>query len=171
MRSFFKILFVLVIVGLLLAGGAALFARTIDGPLGPFPGGPFLSGKPIGTAVTSWSFATDVPTIELQLLDPPRSRVTWILVSNGKAYIPCALPEFRLWKQWPHEALADGRALVRAQGKLYEVHLTRIEEPGLFATLSREIERKYSIEDMAPETLWLFRLDPPRPAPESSPSL
>lgn len=169
-RSILRILFTLILVALLLAGGAALYARTQDGPLGPFPGGPFLSGKAVGTPVTSWSFATDLPTIELQLLNPPQSRVTWILVSNGTAYIPCGLPEFRLWKKWPHQAADDGRALVRTQEKLHEVHLTRVDEPALFATLTRELERKYEIGNMTPETLWLFRLDPPRAATKASPS-
>ena len=42
--------------------------------------------------VADWRFAADVPEIELQLVAPPRSRTTWVLVREDQLYVPCAWP-------------------------------------------------------------------------------
>jgi hypothetical protein len=162
MKKLLRFLVSLLFVSALLAGAAAVVARTMDGPLGPFPGGPFLSGTPVGSPLTNWTFATNIQNIELQLLEPPRSRTTWILVLNGQAFIPCGLPDFRLWNQWPHEAVSDGRALVRIAGKLHRTDLTRVDDPEIHASVAREVERKYGVGNTSTDTLWVFRLDPPR---------
>jgi hypothetical protein len=145
----------------LLVIATAIAARVMDGAIGPFPGGPLVRGEPVETPVTNWMFARDVSEIQLQLARPPRSRTTWILVSNGKGYIPCALPNFTRWKQWPHEAMLDGRAIIRIREQLHRVQLTRVEDPALHATLSKELERKYDVSESDPETIWMFRIDPP----------
>ncbi|MEO6025917.1 MAG: hypothetical protein ABIR79_03505, partial [Candidatus Binatia bacterium] len=74
-------------------------ARFHDGPLGPIPGGPLVGGDAIAGPVTDWAFAADVQEIELQLLSQSRSRTTWIIVKDGKAYIPAAT-EFPPGKTW-----------------------------------------------------------------------
>ncbi len=72
----------------------------------------------------------------------------------------------RIWKQWPIEALEDGRAILRIGDKLYERELVRIEEGPLVAVLTAELGRKYPIAgDIGPEAvtsgyLWLFELAP-----------
>ncbi len=158
------------LVGVVVILTVALFVagRFSDGPLGFFSGGPFSSGEP-AAAPADWAFAADVDTVELQLLDPARSRTVWIVVEDGVAYIPCGIPNFRLWKQWPHEAVADGRAEVRIDGKRYPVKLSKTEGRELFERLLAKVGGKYS---SAPEAdpaettedmVWFFRLDP-RPA-------
>jgi hypothetical protein len=146
---------VLVAVGIFVAG------RFSDGPLGFFSGGAFRSGELVEGPVSDWSFLHDAETIELQLLDPPRARTVWVIVHEGRAWIPCGLPGFRLWKQWPHDAMADGRALVRSGGRLYPVALVRDEDPARFVELAGLLDEKYgSPEGMGPDRLWWFRLEP-----------
>ena len=154
----------------LLVGLAAitifLAGRFTDGPLGFFSGGPFRSGELVAP-VTDWEFATETDTIEMQLLEPPRSRTVWIVVEEGRAYVPCGVPNFRLWKQWPHEALADGRAEIRIEGTRYPVELVKTEGRELFDRLLEKVGTKYggvpSDGEVAEDTVWFFRLDP-RPA-------
>jgi hypothetical protein len=142
-----------------------VYGRFSDGPVGFFSGGPLEGGELVATPVGDWSFAADVQTIELQLLEPPRSRTVWILVEDGLAYIACGVPNFRLWKQWPHEALKDGRAVVRIDGKRYPLELSKIEEPALRASLLEKATQKYGLpsggEETAadPDAVWFFRLD------------
>jgi len=147
----------------------AFVARFGDGPLGPLPGGPLEAGESVDTAHFDWSSVEQVEEIEFQLLDPPRSRVTWIIYHDGAAYIPCGMPNFTLWKQWPHEALGDGRAVVRIEGKLHNVELVKIDDPEIHAAVAELLTLKYDApEAMGPDTLWLFRLDP-RSGPRGGP--
>jgi hypothetical protein len=147
------LLLLLVLVGVL--------ARFSDGPLGPFPGGPLVEGRLVEGPVGDWAFVEAVPEIELQLLEPPRSRRTWILFHEGSAYIPCGFLDLPLWKRWPHEAQADGRGIVRIDGKRYRVRLARVDDPALEEALTAELKAKYpSAGDYSGET-WFFRLDPP----------
>ena len=148
--------FGVLIVGLVCTAVAARFA---DGGIGPFPGGPLVAGRLIDAPVRDWSFVDPVREIQLQLVVPPRSRTTWILLHEGGAYIPCGLPNLRLWKKWPHEALEDGRALVRIEGKRYGVELVRINDDGLRRELARALETKYSVDRQYAERVWFFKLD------------
>jgi hypothetical protein len=138
-------------------------ARFADGPLGPIAGGPLRSGEP-APLPDSWQFAEAIQEIDLQLLDPARSRTVWILVKDGKAYIPCGFLDVPLWKQWPYEAERDGRAIVRVAGKLYPVQVVRETEPDTIAALGNIVVDKYLNGRRPPESAgsqtWFFRLDP-----------
>ncbi len=151
----------------ILIGAVLIVARFHDGPLGIVAGGPLVAGELVTGAEPDWSFAHDVDTVELQLLEPPRSRTTWILEVDGKIYIPCGYmdtTEGRLWKRWPIEAEHDGRAVVRIDGKRYARQLVRVETGPLLKPITDELNRKYH----APATpatvesgsLWLFELAP-----------
>jgi hypothetical protein len=144
-------------------------ARFADGPIAIIAGGPFTSGELVTGPEPDWSFVRDIQEVEFQLVDPPRSRTTWILDHEGRIYIPCGYMTTtwgRIWKQWPIEALEDGRAILRIGDKLYERELVRIEEGPLLAPLTAELSRKYvSGADIGPEAvtsgyLWLFELAP-----------
>jgi hypothetical protein len=150
-----------VVIGLFVAGviAVAVVARNSDGPIGPFPGGSLIAGELVDEWTPDWSFAATVPEVDLQLFDPDRSRRTWILVHDGAAYIPCGLPNASLWKQWPHQAVADGRALVRIEAKRYIADLLRIEDADLVEKLGRNLEAKYG-RGFEGET-WYFRLIEP----------
>ncbi|MEQ8483150.1 MAG: hypothetical protein RIB46_02185 [Pseudomonadales bacterium] len=109
----------------------------------------------------------DVDTVEFQLLDPPRSRTTWILLHEGRIYIPSGYMTTswgRLWKQWPPEAERDGRALLRVGDTVYPRQLVRVGDSARVAALVAEINRKYGAgaTPAAVESgyLWLFELQP-----------
>lgn len=152
------------LVGLLVVGAVGVFVagRFSDGPIGFFSGGPFTSGERVAP-VDDWGFAADADTVELQLLEPARSRTVWIVVEDGVAYIPCGVPNFRLWKQWPHEAVADGRAEVRLAGKRYPVALVKTGDRALFDRLLAKVGDKYGgvpEGEIGEDSVWFFRLDP-----------
>jgi hypothetical protein len=142
-------------------------ARFADGPIAIIAGGPFTSGELISGPEPDWSFVHDIREVEFQLVDPARSRTTWILEHEGKIYIPCGYMTTawgKIWKQWPIEALADGRSILRIGDKLYERELVRIEEGPLLEPLTAELSRKYlggaEIGPVAVTSgyLWLFEL-------------
>jgi hypothetical protein len=136
--------------------------RFADGPMGFFSGGPFASGE-AASAPEDWSFATDANTIEMQLLEPARSRTVWVVVEDGSAYIPCGIPNFRLWKQWPHEARTDGRAEIRLEGRRYPVTLVKTEGRELFDRLLGLVGGKYGSVppgEVSEDDIWFFRLEP-----------
>ena len=139
----FVVLVVLVMVG----------ARFHDGPLGPIPGGSLASGNVVAEPVTDWSFATAIVEIELQLASQSKSRTTWIIVHEGKAYIPAAT-EFPPGKTWHRAALEDGRATLRIAGKRYPVTLTKVEDSTLVGTVREVALRKYPARSGG--EVWLF---------------
>jgi hypothetical protein len=156
-------LLIVAIAGLLVA------ARFADGPILIVAGGPFKSGELVSGPEPDWSFVRDVREIEFQLLDPPRSRITWILDHEGKAYIPCGYMTTwwgKIWKQWPREAANDPRILLRIGDQLYERRLVRIEEGPVVAPLLAELSRKYAggreipLERVTSGNLWLYELAP-----------
>lgn len=169
-----------VIVGILAVGIAALLigARFADGPLEIIAGGPFSSGEQYSGPEPDWSFAADIPTVEFQLMDPERSRTTWIVEHEGKIYIPSGYMTTwwgKIWKQWPIEVEDDGRAILRVNGKLYDRQLIRVTQGPELVPIVRKLGIKYmgmSLEDalnapaeqlLEPVTsdyLWIFELAP-----------
>ena len=169
MRTVVRILGIVLAVPLILIAGLAVVARFHDGPIAIFAGGPFESGELVTGSEPDWSFVHEIREVEFQLLDPPRSRTTWILDHAGKAYIPCGYMTTwwgRIWKRWPHEAAKDPRILLRIDGKLYERRLVRIEGGPMVETLLLELSRKYAggreipMEAVSSGYLWLFELAP-----------
>jgi hypothetical protein len=168
-------MFVLRAVGGLLAllflvlGVLFVAARFADGPIAIIAGGPFESGELVSGPEPDWSFVRDVREVEFQLLQPARSRTTWILDHEGKAYIPCGYMTTwwgKLWKRWPHEAEKDPRILLRIGGALYERKLVRIQQGPIVAPLLAELSRKYGdgeeipMEMVTSGYLWLYELAP-----------
>lgn len=153
----------LVAAAIVLSGvwGAARFVS--DGPLGIFPGGALRKGPLVREPVTDWTFAKNIETAELQLVEPLRSRTVWLVVHEGALYIPCGFLDWPLWKQWPYEALEDGRAVLRLQGRRYEVQAQRVESAAEYQAVLRLVAQKYA-EGRSMEAdnrnVWFFRLDP-----------
>ena len=144
-------------------------ARFADGPVAIFAGGPFTSGELVMGPEPDWSFVRDIQEVEFQLVDPPRSRITWILEHEGRIYVPSGYMTTRwgkIWKQWPIEALEDGRTILRIGDRLYERELVRIEKGPLLIPLIAELSRKYrggtdiGLEAVTSGGLWLFELAP-----------
>jgi hypothetical protein len=142
-------------------GGVLIAARFHDGPLEIVAGGPFTSGER--------HTGPDYSTVEFQLLDPPRSRTTWIMEHDGRIFIVSGYMNTligRFWKHWPMEAVRDGRAILRVDGKLYDRQMVRIREGEVVAPVLAEVGRKYfggaavSPDEIASGNIWLFELRP-----------
>ena len=151
LRWIFRLVVALVALGVV----AVLGARFHDGPLGPLPGGPLASGSVVTEPIADWSFAADVPEIELQLDSQSKSRTTWILVHEGRGYIPCSTG-FPPGKTWHKSALKDGRATLRIAGKRYPVTLRKVDEPVVLSGVRDVAVRKYPSRPGG--ELWLFQV-------------
>jgi hypothetical protein len=169
-------------IGLILVLGLFSFGmRFADGPYGLAPGGEFRSGERHVGPEPEWSFVKDRREVEFQLLDPPRSRTTWIVEHESRIYIPCGYMNStwgRIWKQWPIEAEKDGRAVLRIDGVLYDRELMRIKQGDQLPSLLAELGRKYlqgdtpssreqqeealaaGLEQIANGSLWIFEMVP-----------
>jgi len=169
MKTVLRVVVILVVLLLVVIGGLIVGARFHDGPIALIAGGPFESGRLVTGPEPDWSFVHDVKEVQFQLVDPPRSRTTWILDHDGKAYIPCGYMTTwwgRIWKQWPHEVEKDPRILLRIGDSIYERKLVRIEEGPAVEPLLAELGRKYlggrdvPMEAITSGYLWLFELAP-----------
>jgi hypothetical protein len=154
---------VVFLVGVLIIG-----ARLADGPVAIIPGGPLEAGELVVGPEPDWSFARDFPEMEFQLEEPPISRTIWLQVVDGKLYVVSGYMNStigRLWKQWPAQAVRDGRAVIRIDGKRYERQLVRIlDDVPLLQKIGAEVERKYDAplraEMAASGDAWFFALEP-----------
>jgi len=166
-RKVLMVVGVLILVPVVAIGTLVIRSGSADGPSAFFGGGPVIAGELVTGPEPDWSFLGDVETIELQLFDPPRSRLIWVADYDGKIYVVSGYMGNaigRLWKRWPVQAERDGRAVVRIEGKRYERTLVRIRSGAdVLEGVSAELGRKYrfggpgSIE--SGET-WLFELAP-----------
>jgi hypothetical protein len=167
----------------ILGGAAALVFATIavvliaarfhDGPFGGaleiVAAGPFESGEPHSGGEPDWSFLRDYSTVEFQLLDPPRSRTTWIMEHDNRIFIVSGYMNTwygKLWKHWPAQAEADGRVILRVDGRLYERQMVRIREGDVIAPVLAEVSRKYlggidvPVSEVTSGNMWVFELQP-----------
>ncbi len=148
-------------LGVILVLISALFlgARCHDGPLGPIPGGVLASGEWVDAASDDWAFAKDISEIEFQLESQSLSRTTWILVRDGKAWIPCSLA-FPPGKDWHERVATDGRAVLRIAGKRHAVTLAQDDDPTLPEFARAEVTRKYGNPAPGDSGVIFFRIEP-----------
>ena len=146
---------------------AAIKQRFADGPNRVFSGGPLISGEIYSGPEPDWSFVNTIPTIELQLVDPPRSRVIWTAEHEGKLYVwsgYMGTAVGRLWKRWPVQAERDGRAVIRIDGKRYERQLVRITAGEILDGISTAIRSKYPSQTTRTAVeagdVWVFEAAP-----------
>jgi len=143
-----------------LAAITALAARVMDGPIGPFPGGPLVAGDLVSGPDPDWSFAAAIPTIEIEVnAANPRSRTVWVLVDQGELFVPAGLASR---KTWPSQAVADGRVVVRVADKRYERQASRVTDPVRLDALRSALGRKYGMTPSqgGSDDTWFFRLAP-----------
>lgn len=176
----------LVYVALAIAAmaGVTVFAlRFGDGPTAMIAGGAFTSGEVWTGEEPDWSFLKDRQEVEFQLLDPERSRTTWIVEHEGRIYIPSGYMKStlgKIWKQWPPEAEKDGRARLRVDGVIHDRQLVRVKDSPALPFIVSELGRKYlgqvpgaatdeagrqamldgALQQIANDELWIFELTP-----------
>jgi hypothetical protein len=174
MKLIFRTLSTLLILVIGVVLGVFAVARFHDGPLegalAIVAAGPFDSGEmQTGMEEPDWVFLRDYSTVEFQLLDPVRSRTTWIMEHEGRIFIPSGyMNSFlgKVWKHWPKEAEEDGRAILRVDGKLYERQMVRIRDETVATPVLNELGRKYvggasiPFQQVASGDIWLFELRP-----------
>jgi len=168
-----KFLVKLVVVIAIGIGILLFVARFADGPLEIIAGGELTSGELHTGPEPDWSIVRDLNTVEFQLLEPARSRTTWIMEADGRVFIPCGYMTTwwgKLWKQWPIEAEQDGRIVLRADGVRYERQLVRRQFSEIPPKVFSELARKYvqgggmtgedAERSMTSGYLWMFELMP-----------
>ena len=173
-----KILLAIVAAFGLLIAAVLVGARFADGPVEIIAGGPFTSGEPHTGPEPDWRFVADIPTVEFQLLEPARSRTTWIIEHEGRIYIPSGYMTTwwgRIWKQWPLEVEKDDRAVLRVEGTLYDRRLVRVTEGPELVPIVQKLGVKYLgmqpedvenapreelLEPVTSGYLWIFELAP-----------
>ena len=104
----------LILIPVTAVSTAAVKQRLSDGSNFVFSGGPLVEGELYSGPEPDWSFVDDVPLIELQLINPPTTRTIWTAENEGKLYVwsgYMGTTVGRMWKQWPLQAEADGRAI------------------------------------------------------------
>lgn len=158
-------LVLIAVIGILLFG-----MRFHDGPMGMIAGGPFKTGQTIQGSEPDWRFVKDKITVEFQLLDPARSRTTWIVGHNNRVFIPSGYMTStlgKIWKQWPLEAEKDGRAILRVDDNLYQRTLVRRMNGDFMKVVLSELNRKYGVvagqDAIDSGMLWIFELVPRKP--------
>lgn len=159
---------VLAVVAVMAA--ARLHDGPFDGALEIVSAGAFRSGEfHTGPDEPDWTFLRDYATVEFQLLEPARSRTTWIMEHDGRIFIVSGYMntiQGKIWKQWPKQAERDGRAILRVDGGLYERQMVRIHEGDMVAPVLSEIGRKYMggadvpFKQVTSGSMWLFELRP-----------
>ena len=140
--------------------------RFTDGPMGIITGGAFSSGEVVSEE-PDWRYVKDYDIVEFQLLDPARSRTTWIIEHDGRIFIPSGYmlsTVGKIWKQWPLQAEKDGRAILRVDAKLYPRQLVRIKDDPVLPAVLAELSRKYAngaqipVSEVSRGSLWIFEL-------------
>ena len=118
-------------------------------------------------AEPDWSFVNPIPTIEMQLLDPPTSRRIWTVEYEGKVYVWSGyMGSFvgRLWKRWPIQAERNGKAIMRINGTRYERNLIRIqagdELDGITAAITNKYPSQTTRSAVEQGNVWLFEAAP-----------
>ena len=163
-----QVLGILLLIPVVALGTLRFEHRNADGPSILFPGGKLVSGELYSGPEPDWRFTNQVQTVELQLDEPPSSRLIWIVESEGRIFIASGyMNSFlgRLWKHWAVQAdQGDGLGVVRINGTRYERTLVRIEEGPVLEGVAAAMTAKYG----APTTrqaieagdIWIFQLAP-----------
>ena len=148
---------------------AGVKQRFGDGPQRFFSGGELIEGALYQGEEPDWTLVDQVPTVELQLIEPPQSRRIWAAQYEGKLYVWSGyMGTFvgRLWKQWPLQAERDGRAVIRIDGIRYERYLKRIDSgdelDGIAAAVTAKYPSRMTRSAIESGDVWLFRADEPR---------
>ncbi len=141
--------------------------RFADGANRVFSGGPLVAGDLHTGPDPDWRFLNDIPTVELQLIDPARSRRIWIVEHKDKIYVWSGYMGNaigRIWKQWPVQAERDGRAIIRVNGVRYQRQLKRIhsgdELDGITAAITAKYPSQTTRAVVEAGGVWVFEAAP-----------
>ncbi|MFN3236322.1 MAG: hypothetical protein ACE37D_04605 [Pseudomonadales bacterium] len=166
--NFFKWLLAVIAI-IVVAFAALLFAmRFHDGPVEIFSGGPFKRGEIYSGPEPDWNQFKDRATVQLQSLEPPRSRTLWLVVVDDRIFVPSAYMNTKfgkIWKQWPRHAVKDGRALLRIDDTIYPRMMERLEPdhelvPDIVEALNNKYPGDLTMANVTSNDAWIFELTP-----------
>ena len=166
--NFIKWLLILIATIVIAIGSFLFYMGFHDGPIEIFAGGAFQTGKLIQGPEPDWNDIADLTTFEVQTVEPPRSRTTWLAVVEGRIFVPSGYMNTgfgKVWKRWPRQAEKDGRALLRVSGEIYERRLVRISAdnpliPEIVAVLNAKYPSGGTVEQVQLNDTWIFELAP-----------
>ena len=164
--------------------GILITQRFSDGPIQFLQGGPFQKGDLVEEPVEDWSFGLG-KSVEFELVGFGTSRVAGYIIHDGVAYMTCdlgfmwnrfdgqqrlILNLIYIFKHWHKDAVEDGRARLRIDGKIYKASFVKVEDPALNEILRVELEdlgREYVAPaelgprpTEEPNDVRFFRMDP-----------
>ena len=91
----------LVLIPVAAIATAAAKQRFADGPNRVFSGGALEAGELHTGAEPDWRFVSEISTIEMQLLDPPKSRRIWTAEYDGNPIAAGIQAKVTLWLHQP----------------------------------------------------------------------
>ena len=153
------------IITVVISVSAVLFlVRSHDGPMEILSGGPFQTGELVAVP-SDWSFLADHTTIEMQTMRPTRSRTMWLVVHDNRLFVVSSYMNTavgKIWKQWPTQLEENNLALIRVDGKLYELQLVRYTEGNFIENVITQFNEKYNTsypsDTVETGSTWLFEL-------------
>ncbi|MEM7017686.1 MAG: hypothetical protein AAF512_10175 [Pseudomonadota bacterium] len=175
LRIILQVLGIIVLIPLVTFITIKIDKQNNDGPSILFPGGELVAGEMHTGPEPDWAFTDDVRTVELQLVNPSSSRLTFVMESDGKIYIPSGyMRSFlgRIWKEWAFQAdEGDGLAVIRVNGMRYERQLVRVKEGDALGGIASKLAQKYAggsspeaitaiTKSVADGDTWIFELAP-----------
>lgn len=139
---------------------SAFVLGACGGPLGVVPGGK-LDGEPVDAPIDDWAFASKTEDLQLET-DPadPYSVNIWFVTEGAKLWVFAGGGESSTWAK---NLLADPRALVRIDDKLYPRKAVRVTDPAEIEHVQQLYLAKYDYT-RDPNGAFHpleFRLDPP----------
>jgi len=124
--------------------------------------GGYLLGSEVSESVDDWSFTSDreiVPLCQIQVSTGllPHSINLNCMASQGELYLSCASCD---GKRWSTAVLEDPRARLRAGESVYQVTVTRVQDPMILdrAWIARAAKLGRPTDTPRQEGWWSFRV-------------
>jgi hypothetical protein len=140
-------------IGLLLAALYYLFAC----PCERIPG-LYLLGEEVSEPIEDWSFVNETGLCQLQVAAVlPHSINLNCMSADGKLYLSCSSCD---GKYWSETVLNNPQARIRINGRVYPVHIKRVEDAHTLkiAWQARGAKLKRGVGSPPPEDWWTFNL-------------
>jgi len=130
----------IVIVGLLVIGGAVILgARWIYGPMGPFPG-PGLAGPVVEEPVEDWSFIDAVKVIQIETRPgAPYSVSTWVTGIDDGIYVFAGDDQ----SPWVQNIVQDPLVRIRIEGRIHELRAVGVADLEVKRVFLEAMKAKY----------------------------
>jgi len=141
-------------------------ARSSNGLLEVISGGPFQT-RHLVESNTIWSLVNQHMTIEMQTMSPSTSRTMCVVIVDNRVFVVTSYMKSRvtrLSKKWPQGIKDDTRALIRIDGKIFPMQLSRIQKDDAINAVLLPFNQKYNrrtkAADLEKGASWLFELRP-----------